>query len=479
MAVSDYTAGPQRTAWASSGLTPGLLVVAACAGAAVCGMALAYDLKFGLAALAGLTFGPLAFINLSLATVLWLPTVSLIAVTALGFGPNLAAITIAFAWLGAFGARGSRIPALLAEHRSVLLTVAALIFWTMLSLSWAEVPRVGTFQFFGWLAAGAIVLVIATVLTDARYLRMAVGALVAGVVLSVVIGLVGDAVQEESERLVGGSGDPNFLAAGIVPAIMLSVGLAASTGSVAVRLMTGAAIIVLTIGLLTTGSRGGLLAAVVALIAVLFLAKRQRALVISLILLTLGIGAASISLDPATGERITDFGENTGRTELWTVAWQMFEDNPIIGVGLQGFPDQASQYVRELGSLEFSEFLVEQPKVVHNSFLEVLVETGIVGLILFLTVIAICIRKAWIAAREFEDQGDLRMATLSRSAVAAMLAMLTADFFVSAATDRRLWVLLALGPALAGCAALRTGYGPGVRGEPVRPAAVRPTLPRA
>jgi hypothetical protein len=37
---------------------------------------------------------------------------------------------------------------------------------------------------------------------------------------------------------------------------------------------------------------------------------------------------------------------------------------------------------------------------------------------------------------------------LARALILSVLAMLTAAFFISGATDRRLWVLLALGPAL-------------------------------
>ena len=44
------------------------------------------------------------------------------------------------------------------------------------------------------------------------------------------------------------------------------------------------------------------------------------------------------------------------------------------------------------------------------------------------------------------------MATLSRGVIASSVAMLTASFFISGATDRRLWFLFALGPALLACA---------------------------
>jgi O-antigen ligase len=182
---------------------------------------------------------------------------------------------------------------------------------------------------------------------------------------------------------------------------------------------------------------------------------------------------AAVSVDQGAWERISDFSESSGRTELWTVAWQVWADHPFVGVGFQGFLDSASAYARELGPLEFSEFLAEQPKVVHNGYLELLAETGIIGLSLFLTVVIACIRQAWRATQLFESRGDLHMATVSRSVVAAIVAMLTAAFFISGSVDRRLWVILALGPALAACAAARE-----TRLEPVGPvrrAGVSPT----
>ena len=440
-------------------------MITATGGAVLAGAALAQDVQLGVAVVVALLLGPLSLINLPLAIVCWLPTVSLIAFATLDVGPNLAAIAIFLAWLGALAASRSRMPALIVQHRVVLTGVAVLVLWVMLSMAWAPNPEVGSYGFFGWIVALGIILVITTTLTDSRHIRLAIGAFILGAVISVAIGLFGGAVQGGSDRIVGGSGDPNFLAAGIVPAMVLAFGLAASTQRAAVRVVMPVVVGLLAIGLLVSGSRGGLIAAIVALVAVFILTKRRRAWIAVLMLLTAGVMGAAVSVDPGAWERISDFSESSGRTELWTVAWQVWEDHPAAGVGFQGFVDHSSAYARELGTLEFSEFLAEQPKVVHNGYLELLAETGIVGLALFLGVVIACMRQAWQATQLFERRGNAQMATVSRSVFAAIIAMLTAAFFISGSVDRRLWVLLALGPALAACAAIRE-----TRPEPAEPA---------
>lgn len=70
------------------------------------------------------------------------------------------------------------------------------------------------------------------------------------------------------------------------------------------------------------------------------------------------------------------------------------------------------------------------------------------GFALYLSVVMIMLRCAWRAAGRFERLGDTAMASLSRAVIVGVLAMLTAALFISSQTDRRIWVLLAMGPAL-------------------------------
>ena len=315
-------------------------------------------------------------------------------------------------------------------------------------------PQIGGEVFFGWLVAGVIVLVISTVLTDRRHLRLAVGSFVLGAVVSVVLGFVGGSVTPANPsdaiatRVGGGSGDPNFLAAGLVPAIVLAFALAAGSRRLAVRWAVLPTVTLLMVGLMASQSRGGLVAAAVAAAASLVVAKRGRVWVVVGLLWVVGAAIAWYATDPVAWERVSNFDESSGRSELWAVGWRMWQDNPVVGVGLQGFADHAGSYAQALGPLRYAQFITEQDYVVHNSFLELLAETGIVGFTLYLSVVVIALHCAWRAAGRFERLGDTAMASLSRAVIVGALAMLTAAFFISGQTDRRLWVLLAFGPAL-------------------------------
>jgi len=440
---------------------PGWVVVAAAlAGAVLAGAAMTRDVRFGVGIALALCFVPLVLMNVQLAIVLWVPTVSLIAVDALNAG-LLAGMMILVAWFGLLAARRSRVAAAVVEQARTLIGVAALILWMLLSIAWAEEPPIGSDLFFAWLIAGLIMLVIPTVLTDRLYLRLAVAAFVVGAVASVALGLLGGAVETAEGRVVGGIGDANVLAAGIMPAILLAVALAVGARRVIVGATALIAVVVLAMGLVATASRGGFVAALVGAVAVLVLAKRHRAWAVAFLLCTIGAIAAWFSVDAEAWQRVSDLreGSGTGRVELWNVAWQMWQNNPLVGVGLEAFRDNASAYVRAIGPLEYSAFLTEQPKVVHNTYLELLAETGVVGLLLYVGVLTASLRCAWRAATIFERAGDLAMMALSRGTIAALVSMAAAIAFISGAADRRLWVLIALGPALLACARRTAGSG--------------------
>jgi O-antigen ligase len=76
---------------------------------------------------------------------------------------------------------------------------------------------------------------------------------------------------------------------------------------------------------------------------------------------------------------VIEYAQNTEnrRYILYSVAWQMIGQNPLFGTGIGSF------YFNVLDSLR-SEFDVFGPKRVHNDVLQLVVELGIVGLLLFI-----------------------------------------------------------------------------------------------
>ena len=96
--------------------------------------------------------------------------------------------------------------------------------------------------------------------------------------------------------------------------------------------------------------------------------------------------------------------------------------------------------------------LVEKPQNTHNIWLQLFVETGIVGLALLIAVVAVCVRAGYLAAKRFRRIGRQDLAALAQWVTIASLALLAAGTFISNAANRPLWVLLAMGPILLGIA---------------------------
>ena len=129
-----------------------------------------------------------------------------------------------------------------------------------------------------------------------------------------------------------------------------------------------------------TGSRGAMIALMVALLIIpitMSLSPGRLAAAIALIGIS---GALVIAYVPDTiVERLSTTGSSVeslslgGRFMLWRAGMHAFAYRPMMGYGVGAFKRAITP---ELG---------EQALVAHNSFISVLVEEGIVGLVLYLT----------------------------------------------------------------------------------------------
>jgi O-antigen ligase len=88
------------------------------------------------------------------------------------------------------------------------------------------------------------------------------------------------------------------------------------------------------------------------------------------------------------------------------VSWQMFLDKPILGFGFGQFPAAKKAYLSDRST----ELNLESIRsyVHHNTYLSLLTETGIVGLGLFLAILAGWARSAWVIARRRDLPGWVR-----------------------------------------------------------------------
>jgi O-antigen ligase len=435
------------------------IVAAALLLAAITGPLLAVKPIAAVGLAAAVVLVPLAFANPVVALSGWVTLVFLSGVPGThGAGANYALLIVLIAWIGALVAKRTNATRYVRDHPVQAACVAGIVLWPALTLLWAPNPGVARSTLLNLAICATVFLMVATLPSRISHVRWLALGFVVGTTLSVLVGAASGGLQasdgfdtaaSEAGRLVGAGQDANYLAAAIVPAIVLAAGLAVRRGDPLLRLGLAVAVAIMGVGLAATESRGGFLAAIVVCAGALVLLRGQRAQVLAFILVVaVGVGGW-FAVSPGSWQRVSTFSDGgSGRTDIWTIALHVAEDHPIVGAGLGQFPVVSPNYLDRPGAIARGDLLVAKRIVVHNLYLQAWAETGIVGLLLYLTIVAASLAAAYRAARRFELAGDGASTALARAALLAVTGALTASFFLSNLDDRRTWVLLALGPAL-------------------------------
>jgi O-antigen ligase len=441
------------------------LAAAGALGALMIGVLLADHTKFGVAAAIGACYAPIAFLNLSLGIVLWIPFAYLSHAAVAGPGPTLMLILAGIAWIGALPAARRNVVAVFRRHAWMFAFMAGLLSWTTASLIWAQDVSAALSDFWWWLVAGAVLVMIASTVTSRRYAVLICWGIVVGALLSLLVAVARgtesslEVAAQESGRLgTSGPQDPNYLAAAVVPAAILAAGLAALSRSGPWRLASIGAVGLLGIGLIATGSRGGVVAAGVAIVAALVLVRGRRVQIGGLLVIAaVVIGGWIVTSSPETLDRLKSFNGGNGRVDLWSVALRMSGDNPVVGVGVNNFEDRSVDYVLRPGRLPNASLIIDQPHVVHNLYLQQLAETGVIGLGLLLGFFGAGLAATGSAARRFRGIGDPSMEGLCWAVLVAQIGALSASVFLSNGYDLPLWILFSLGPVLTTVAVRQAG----------------------
>jgi len=370
---------------------------------------------------------------------------------------KFAGAVLVIAWLLVIASREGRDKLMLRDRPVVSYAAALLVVWSLASRLWAQDEGATAGTGLRLALSVIVVFIVYTAVRDTRDMRWVIWAFIAGAFFSAIVGLATTSPEAATAsagegRLSGGIADPNELAAVLVPALVLAAfSLAAVTGALARWALT-VAVATFAICLFLTESRGGLVALTVVLITGVFLAGRYRPQAIALGLVIAGLGVAYYT-QFATAEslqRVTGFfaGGGTGRTDLWSVALQMIRDHPLLGVGAGNFQTVEPTYAYGTLNLASIEFIIDTPKVAHNTALEILAETGIVGFAAFSALIVGCLARVPAALRAFAQADDVPSEALGRGLAIGIIGMLAALMFISGQYEKQLWLLLGLAAAL-------------------------------
>jgi len=284
-------------------------------------------------------------------------------------------------------------------------------------------------------------------------LAYVLGAYIAAVDTILVFHAKGGALR----RFVAGDFDPNDLAMTLALAVPMAWYLSSTFQRPLFRLLCRGYLPVGLLALGLTGSRGGMITAVVALMIVpLSMTKLTPGRLIAAIATLALTGALAVTYVPQkVVERLAktqsevedvDFG---GRFKFWVAGLDVFRAKPLMGYGPGGF-------IRAIYPI-----LGQSSLVAHNSYISVLVEEGLIGFLFYALMLLAAVRACLRL-----PQADRRFALVLLATLFIAMSPLTWE-------DRKpVWFVLAaiVGLSWTGPGVLRSSQ----RGAPLSVPAVGP-----
>jgi O-antigen ligase len=253
----------------------------------------------------------------------------------------------------------------------------------------------------------ALILAIFFIRSKSHVKSVLIGVIIWGFILSLIeikilfdlggfaIGIVGLFLKKN--LLSVGWGRSNYLAAFFVIIIPINLGYLFYTPSKKSKIFLALTLVFMFFGLILTLSRGGILALFIALILLFSRILKGKTLIPFIVILLLV--TVVLLLNPLTYvlfDRISAIetsGSFFSRITFYEEVWRAFLRNPITGVGIGNLSYYATFIIPASGA----------PSA-HNIVLGALGEIGVVGAILYFTLIGLVIRNIYTYYRiEMED----------------------------------------------------------------------------
>lgn len=374
------------------------------------------SLLAALAALAVLAIGDLRRVLLAVVIIeipLRIDNYLLYREAAAQLGAALAGLNISLGFLALAGLYGLWLAELLARHRTVpprlgtqSLPLLVYVVIATLSIIWARDQMMAAFEIFVLIQSLLLFIYLVANVRTRSDLVYVVALLLAGLALQglIMIGvrLAGGTIDiaaltarmASNGRIGGTVGSPNNAASYLSLLIPLALSVFATTLSARYRILAATALALGGLGLLLTQSRAGLgLMLMVSLGFCWFAIRRRWLSAVIPLAMAIGIAVLVIALQDTITSRLfasNDQGSAYSRLPLMQLAWRMINENGLTGVGANNFAVVVQQYVSP-------EFAGQWIYTVHNQYLLIWAEKGLLALIAFLAFLMFLLRQGWRA----------------------------------------------------------------------------------
>lgn len=322
--------------------------------------------------------------------------------------------------------------------------IAAFIMTALISAFFASQPEASVMQLATLIQLAILYLFVTGIVDSEQRLQHVAWAWVIGSAAASLY-TVATFVSQDLSRAVGGIGDPNYLVLYLTIPLALSLGLFQAERSALLKILLGFSLLTLLVATILSFSRGGFIAVMVILVLWLLKSQDRKKIMTFLIGIAVAVLAVSSFL-PAVPlqswlQRISpqaalqDAG--AGRFYIWRGGLDMFLAHPLFGVGIGNFlyryPEYSSYDPRG-----------PQQRVAHNTFLEVAAEQGMVGLLVFLSLLWVTYRYLRTAAIAAQERRLYFTAHLAKALQLGLLGFLAGSFFLTAHLSKSLWLLFGL-----------------------------------
>jgi O-antigen ligase len=248
--------------------------------------------------------------------------------------------------------------------------------------------------------------------------------------------------------------DANDFATFAVTALPLGLYCVATARRLSTRGIAGAALAVLALAFVWTGSRGGFIAFIAVLI---YVVVRYRA--VPFVWRATATGLVAVVVLVAASERywdqmgtiLSDADYNrtseTGRMQIWSRGIGYVMSYPVFGVGPDNFP-AAEGLLSPFASRQGLGVGVRW-NAAHNSYLQVAAELGLPGLVCFVALLAASLAVLARAARRARRADPAsRVPQLAQALTGSLIGFMVGAFFLSLAYAEMLYTLVAFAVAL-------------------------------
>lgn len=258
-------------------------------------------------------------------------------------------------------------------------------------------------------------------------------------------------VGETSGYRIAGPLASNFYALVLVAIIPLALDRFWHEKGVVLRILAGWALLVCTLSIIFTYSRGGFLALIV-VVGLMLLRRQPNPLVLVATLALVAIiwqflpaeytnristlGSLMPSSDTTSIEAEGSF---RGRLSEITVAWLMFAEHPIHGVGYANYNNNYLEYAATLGLDQRRE-----ERSAHSLYLEIAAESGILGLFAFGLILNTAFAGLKSARNKFRAHGLDDYAFISEALTVSLIGYLTGSLFLHLGYPRYFWMLIGI-----------------------------------